>query len=192
MSTVSESHIAIVLVVSLLHFSRHIGVGLSNGLSTGDFITVVYVLCLVVRWLKQFCKIWKNDAHTRTQTQFTNCREKCCNKISWQCCFPHDMFWQLSTLGLSYDCNIFKWLIVDKWPLSTADHTPYCLVADFMFTFCISVLPSVLWCCWLGSRKGIRPVKTWVVGCWHGYLSAARCRLAYGPADATATHCLLL
>ena len=27
------------------------------------------------------------------------------------------------------------------------------------------------------------------VGCWHGYLSGARCRLAYGPADATATHC---
>jgi len=26
-----------------------------------------------------------------------------------------------------------------------------------------------------------------VVGCWHGYLSGARCRLAYGPADATAT-----
>jgi len=25
-----------------------------------------------------------------------------------------------------------------------------------------------------------------------GYLSAARCRLAYGPADVTATHCLLL
>ena len=22
------------------------------------------------------------------------------------------------------------------------------------------LLPSVLWCCWLGSRKGIRPVKT--------------------------------
>jgi len=27
---------------------------------------------------------------------------------------------------------------------------------------------------------------------WRGYLSGARCRLAYGPADATATHCLLL
>ena len=25
-----------------------------------------------------------------------------------------------------------------------------------------------------------------------GYLSGARCRLAYGPADATATHCQLL
>jgi len=42
--------------------------------------------------------------------------------------------------------------------------------------------------CWLGVRKGIRPVKTerWgagVVIC----LSGARCRLAYGPADAIAT-----
>jgi len=26
----------------------------------------------------------------------------------------------------------------------------------------------------------------------HGYLSGTRCRLAYGPADATATHCLSL
>ena len=49
---------------------------------------------------------------------------------------------------------------------------------------------SVLWHCWLGGRKGIRPVKNWVVGCWRGYLSGARCSLAYGPADATATHSL--
>jgi len=28
------------------------------------------------------------------------------------------------------------------------------------------IMPSVLWCCWLGSRKA--PVKNWVVGCWHG------------------------
>ena len=53
-------------------------------------------------------------------------------------------------------------------------------------------LPSVLWRYWLGGRKGIQPVKNWGVGCWRGYLSGARCRLAYGPADATATHCLLL
>ena len=38
---------------------------------------------------------------------------------------------------------------------------------------------SVLWRCWLGGRKGIRPVKNWVVRCWLGYLSGARCRLAY-------------
>ena len=44
----------------------------------------------------------------------------------------------------------------------------------------------------VGQQEGIRPVKNWVVGCWHGYLSGERCRLAYGPADATATHCFLL
>jgi len=31
-----------------------------------------------------------------------------------------------------------------------------------------------------------------VVGCWRGYLSGPRCRLAYFPADATAAHRLLL
>ena len=46
----------------------------------------------------------------------------------------------------------------------------------------------MLWRCWLGSRMSIRPVKNWAVGCWHGYLSGARCRVTYGPADATATH----
>jgi len=52
--------------------------------------------------------------------------------------------------------------------------------------------PSVLWRCWLGGRKGIRPVKNWVVSCWCGYLSGLRCRFAYGSADAIATHYLLL
>ena len=40
-------------------------------------------------------------------------------------------------------------------------------------------MPSVLWHCWLGGRKDIRPVKNWVVRCWRGYLSGARCGLAY-------------
>ena len=31
-------------------------------------------------------------------------------------------------------------------------------------------MPSVLWHCWLGGRKGIRSVKNWVVGCWRGCL----------------------
>ena len=30
-----------------------------------------------------------------------------------------------------------------------------------------------------------------MVECWRGYLSGARCKLAHGPANATATHCLL-
>ena len=44
----------------------------------------------------------------------------------------------------------------------------------------------------VGRQEGHPACKNWVMGCWRGYLSWARCRLAYGPADATATHCLLL
>jgi len=44
----------------------------------------------------------------------------------------------------------------------------------------------------VGRQEGHPACKKTVVGCWRGYLSGARCRLAYGPADATATHCLLL
>jgi len=66
---------------------------------------------------------------------------------------------------------------------------PYHTVTQLLHS---CLVPSVLWRCWLGGRKGIRPVKNRVVGCWHSCLSGARCRLAYGTADATATHCLLL
>jgi len=32
------------------------------------------------------------------------------------------------------------------------------------------LVPSVLWRCWFGGRKGIWPVKNREVGCWHGCL----------------------
>jgi len=55
---------------------------------------------------------------------------------------------------------------------------------------------KVLWHCWLGIRKSIWPVKSlrWGAGVvWCSYLSAASCKWsAYGPADATAAHHLLL
>ena len=50
-------------------------------------------------------------------------------------------------------------------------------------TLCLQCFDAVGWAA--GRASGL-------VACWHGYLSGARCRLAYGPADATATHCLLL
>jgi len=58
-------------------------------------------------------------------------------------------------------------------------------------TIVFVIVPSVLWCCWLGGKKGIRPVKNWVVGAGM-VICLVRCRFACGPADATATHCLLL
>ena len=44
----------------------------------------------------------------------------------------------------------------------------------------------------VGRQEGHPVCKNWVAGCWPGYLSGSRCRLAYGPTDATANHCLLL
>jgi len=46
----------------------------------------------------------------------------------------------------------------------------------------------VFWFIWTRSIYWCRPVKNWVVGCWHGYVSGVMCRFAYGPADATDTH----
>ena len=68
----------------------------------------------------------------------------------------------------------------------------YHYVAETICLVLCYLVPPVLWHCWLGGRKGIQPVKNWVAGCWHGYLSGVRCRLACGPVDAIATHCLLL
>ena len=42
----------------------------------------------------------------------------------------------------------------------------------------------------VGRQEGHLACKKLVVGCWCGYLSAARCRLAYGPADDTSTQSL--
>jgi len=44
----------------------------------------------------------------------------------------------------------------------------------------------------VGRQEGHPACKKQSGGCWRGYLSGAKCRLAYGPADATATHCILL
>ena len=118
---------------------------------------------------------------------------------------------QCHLLGLT--SSVHSWNLrvgpMDQRTLTLSHMRSHCLIPDigvqqnvfsgllkFNKRFSLYVLnkfnPSVLWRCWLGGRKGIRPVKNWLVGCWHGYLSGARCRLAYVPADATATHCLLL
>jgi len=56
-----------------------------------------------------------------------------------------------------------------------------------LYTSCLQCFDAVAWV------AGRHPAcKNRVVGCWRDYLPGARCRLAYGPADATATHCPLL
>ena len=54
-------------------------------------------------------------------------------------------------------------------------------------------MSEVLWHYWLGIRNSILPIKNWVMWCWCGCLSAAKCKwFAYGPADATAIHNLFI
>jgi len=60
-----------------------------------------------------------------------------------------------------------------------------------LFTLTVSFAVSALTLL-VGWQEGHPACKNTLVGCWCGYLSGARCRLACGPADATATHCLLL
>ena len=59
---------------------------------------------------------------------------------------------------------------------------------QFSFTLCAFSALTLL----VGRQEGHPACKKLSGGYWHGYLSGARCRLAYGPADATATHRLLL
>jgi len=67
-------------------------------------------------------------------------------------------------------------------------HTSHLFYISQCFGLQCSDLPSVLWCCWLGGSKCIRPIKDWVVRFWRGYLSGARWKwFAYGLADAAAT-----
>ena len=84
---------------------------------------------------------------------------------------------------------MWLWLISSAlvWPSWPSVSRTYYLFDSAFFHL---TLPSVLWRCWLGGRKGIRPVKNWAVECWCGYLSKARCRLAYGQAYMPLTHSL--
>ena len=57
----------------------------------------------------------------------------------------------------------------------------------YLTYMCLQCFDAVGWAA--GRASGCKKLSG---GCWRGYLSGARCSLAYEPADATATHCLLL
>jgi len=85
-----------------------------------------------------------------------------------------------------------KWVQVWENYNGKLSHSPqkwlqYSLFEAVMISGAFSALTLLV-----GGRKGIWPAKSWVVGCWHGYVSGSRCRFAYGSDDATATYNLLL
>ena len=53
----------------------------------------------------------------------------------------------------------------DLWPWPA---WPLLYLCKMSFAFKVTAVPSVLWRCWLGGRKSIRPVKL-SGGCWRGF-----------------------
>ena len=111
------------------------------------------------------------------------------------------VFWQYMPVTVSapfLHCREIRWksLMVEEYAgqyanictlLQTDNHARISSL-NFYKPDAIPDVPSVLWPCWLGGRKGIRPLKKlWVVRYWRGCLSGARCKwFACGLADTTA------
>ena len=91
------------------------------------------------------------------------CRVQTCICSSWCHCHSLSLASVKSRLVLPFWYQL-TWVVLEKGPLNG----------------CVCIIFSACAFSALGGRKGIRPVKNWTVGCWHGYLSGARCRLAYG------------
>jgi len=75
-------------------------------------------------------------------------------------------------------------------PRKSTPQTASRLVYPFIGTaqgFAFSALTLLV-----GRQEGHPACKNWAVWCWCGSLSGTRCRFAYGPANAAATHYLLL
>ena len=66
-------------------------------------------------------------------------------------------------------CRSLQWDKHIQLPMATC--LLFCLCSS-----CSAFFHSVLWHCWLGDRKDIRPVKHWVLVCWwwRFYWSVAR------------------
>jgi len=104
------------------------------------------------------------------RTTLWNTELICLIKVTW---FPWKKWMSLKTAG----CYV-AWLL----EFQASNITRYGNPLD------LGQVPSVLWRCWLGGRKGIRPVKT---ECWGTGVVICLDHIipgkSYAPADATAT-----
>jgi len=110
-----------------------------------------------------------------------------CYQLDQRCCDCMD------TVGLLYSFVNYHWAsflaAFEEVSLLNWKLDGYLVICNDL---CGKWISKWLVICVSGWQEGHPACKNWVVGCWRGYLSGARCRLACGPADATATHCLLL
>jgi len=85
------------------------------------------------------------------------------------------VLWQLRSnlnnehTSICMQTQAFKWLLstftwISQWPVRSITRTDKKL--SYMSNVTQLYTSWVLWRCWLGGRKGIWPVKNWLVGCW--------------------------
>ena len=128
------------------------------------FLSIILVLekCNLGPWkVLEFCTL----SLLRTLIkQFCNSYYTC-----WQCgtaCILHVAI--ASCQPCSNPSISLLFIPTAAYQLRRPDRTDIWVQDSFIDHVLHTILPSVLWHCWLGGRKGIRPVKNWAVGCWHG------------------------
>jgi len=77
-----------------------------------------------------------------------------------------------------------------KQPLACCSDNQKCPKLSSKLSLTLSITGMQLLPAFVFSNVCSCPSK--VAGCWCDYLSGARCRLAYQPADVNVTQCLLL
>jgi len=125
-----------------------------------------------------------------------------CIWFSWYHCHPIISCFIKIRNGLPFCCWLTQ-VVLEKRPLhmsssiTSSSSICICYPDVFRWTYCFltlslccvfafSALMLLIW--W---QEGHPACKKWAsLECWCGYLPGVRCRFVYGPADATATHCL--
>jgi len=77
---------------------------------------------------------------------------------------------QLRNINIKYRVIYYKQYFITLTICSKQHHGADHHTGKYYCNVHYDLVPSVLWRCWLGGRKSIRPVKNWVVGCWRGCL----------------------
>ena len=112
------------------------------------------------------CMYTHTHAHTRTHTH-------CLKRNTWK--FIEISILIFASIGVipevsgharkRFNTDKFTSLTI-HWLACTHRYTGYAAVLEPLLAI-PRQFPSVLWLCWLGDRKGIRPVKKyWVLVCW--------------------------
>ena len=150
------------------------------------------------------CIKMKAGIHTRASSEYLNTRKNFCTR--WYTSdaadamhiHRHQLTWVTRQLQIPQDSKPTPVLPHGEsvWVHASVSNLCCHLLCHFEYKHLVPCIPvnnafSAL-TLFVGRQEGLRTVKNWVVGCWRGYLSGAQCSLAYGPGDATATHCLLL